>query len=225
MNSKLTTVEIIPGSEHRYSIIWLHGLGADGHDFEGIVPQLHLKESDHIHFIFPDAPVQAVTINGGMKMRAWYDILEASLERKVDVAGIYQSAALIDQIIQQECANGVPSERIFLAGFSQGGVIALHAGLRYPQRLAGIIALSTYLPTITQLLTERSVANKDTPIFMAHGIIDSMVAIESGKSAFDALMQMNCNIEWHDYLMEHAVCGEEIEHISTFINSILVKDE
>lgn len=220
MNSKLTTVDINPTSDHRYSVIWLHGLGADGHDFEGIVPQLQLKENAHIHFIFPNAPVQSVTINGGMKMRAWYDILEMSLERKVDIPGIYESAALIDEIIQQECAKGVPSRHILLAGFSQGGVIALHAGLRYPQRLAGIIALSTYLPTIEQLKTERSIASHDIPIFMAHGIIDSMVAIESGKSAFNALNAMNYHIEWHDYLMEHAVCGEEIEHISAFISSI-----
>ncbi len=220
MNSKLTTVDINPTSDHRYSVIWLHGLGADGHDFEGIVPQLQLKENARIHFIFPNAPVQSVTINGGMKMRAWYDILEMSLERKVDIPGIYESAALIDEIIQLECAKGIPSKHILLAGFSQGGVIALHAGLRYPQRLAGIIALSTYLPTSEQLKTERSIANHDIPIFMAHGIIDPMVAIESGKSAFDALNAMNYHIEWHDYLMEHAVCGEEIGHISEFISSI-----
>jgi phospholipase/carboxylesterase len=220
MNSKLTTVDINPTSDHRYSVIWLHGLGADGHDFEGIVPQLQLKENTHIHFIFPNAPAQSVTINGGMKMRAWYDILEMSLERKVDIPGIYESAALIDEIIQQECAKGIPSKQILLAGFSQGGVIALHAGLRYPQRLAGIIALSTYLPTIEQIKTERSIANHDIPIFMAHGIIDPMVAIESGKSAFNGLNAMSYHIEWHDYLMEHAVCGEEIEHISTFISSI-----
>ncbi len=224
MNAKLSTVEIKPQSDHRYSVIWLHGLGADGHDFEGIVPELHLKENAHIHFIFPNAPVQAVTINGGMEMRSWYDILEMSLERKVDIAGIYESAALIDELIQQECANGIPSEHILLAGFSQGGLIALHAGLRYPHRLAGIIALSTYLPTIEQLNTERSIANYDIPIFMAHGIIDSMVAIESGKSAFDALKAMKYNIEWHDYLMEHSVCGEEIAHISTFIDSVFNPD-
>lgn len=220
MNSNLSTVEITPKSDHRYSVIWLHGLGADGHDFEGIVPELRLKEHSHIHFIFPNAPVQSVTINGGMKMRAWYDILEMSLQRKVDIQGIYQSAALIEQLIQQECANGIPSEHILLAGFSQGGIIALHAGLRYPQRLAGIVALSTYLPTLEQLTTERSIANQDTPLFMGHGILDSVVAIESGKAAFDGLKGMNYNIEWRDYLMEHAVCGEEIEHIAAFIDSI-----
>jgi len=220
MNFKLSTVEIKPKSDHRYSVIWLHGLGADGHDFEGIVPELRLKENARIHFIFPEAPVQPVTINGGMKMRAWYDILEMSLQRKVDIQGIYQSADLIEQLIDQECTRGISSEHILLAGFSQGGVIALHAGLRYPQRLAGIVSLSAYLPTLEQLATEKSSANLDTPLFMGHGILDSVVAIESGKAAFDGLKAMNYNIEWHDYLMEHSVCGEEIEHIGAFIDSI-----
>lgn len=220
MISKLSTVEITPKSDHRYSVIWLHGLGADGHDFEGIVPELHLKEHTHIHFIFPDAPVQPVTINGGMKMRSWYDILEMSLQHKVDIQGIYQSADLIKQLIDQECANGTPSEHILLAGFSQGGVVALHAGLRYRLRLAGIVALSTYLPTLEQLTTEQSSANQDTPLFMGHGFLDSVVAIESAKAAFEGLKAMNYNIEWHDYLMEHAVCGEEIGHIAAFIDSI-----
>jgi phospholipase/carboxylesterase len=220
MNSILSNVEIKPKSGHRYSIIWLHGLGADGHDFEGIVPELHLNENDHIHFIFPNAPVQPVTINGGMKMRAWYDILEMSLQRKVDIQGIYQSAALIGSLIDQERAIGIPSEHILLAGFSQGGAIALHAGLSYPHKLAGIVALSSYLPTLEQLTTERSTANQDTPLFMGHGILDPIVAIESGKVACDALNAMNYKVEWHDYLMEHSVCGEEIEHIGVFIDSV-----
>lgn len=225
MNSKLSTIEIKPESGHRYSVIWLHGLGADGHDFEGIVPELRLKENTHIHFIFPHAPIQPVTINGGMKMRAWYDILSMSQEHQVDHAGIYQSAELINEIIEQECANGIPSEHILLAGFSQGGVIALHAGLRYPNRLAGIVALSTYLPTIGQLQNERSAANNDIPIFMAHGILDSIVAIETGKATFNALKDMNYRIEWHDYLMEHSVCGEEIENIAAFVNSFFSSPE
>jgi phospholipase/carboxylesterase len=221
MNSKqLSAIEILPEAEHKYSVIWLHGLGADGHDFEGLVPELQLTAKAHIHFIFPNAPIQPVTINGGMSMRSWYDILEMSLERRVDVDGIYQSASLIEPLIQQEINRGIPSSHILLAGFSQGGVIALHAGLRYPQPLAGIIALSTYLPTIEQLKTERSAANNATQIFMAHGIIDPVVAVESGKTAFDTLKSLGYNIEWHDYLMEHSLCGEEIEHISAFMNSI-----
>jgi phospholipase/carboxylesterase len=221
MNSgQLSTIEIQPESEHQYSVIWLHGLGADGHDFEGLVPELLLTAQANIHFIFPNAPIQPVTINGGMSMRSWYDILEMSLERKVDIDGIYQSAGLIEPLIQQEIDKGIPSTNILLAGFSQGGVIALHAGLRCQHQLAGIVALSTYLPTIEQLKTERSAANNATPIFMAHGIIDPIVAVESGKTAFDTLKSMNYNIEWHDYVMEHSLCIEEIGHISAFMNSI-----
>lgn len=221
MNSEqLSIVEIQPESEHKYSVIWMHGLGADGHDFEGLVPELHLAARANIHFIFPNAPVQPVTINGGASMRSWYDILEMSLERKVDHNGIYQSSGSIETLIRQEMDRGIPSANILLAGFSQGGVIALHTGLRYPHQLAGIVALSTYLPTIEQLKTERSAANNATPIFMAHGIIDPIVAVESGKAAFDTLKSMDYNIEWHDYLMEHRLCVEEIEHISAFMNSI-----
>jgi phospholipase/carboxylesterase len=220
MHSELGTIEIQPKSAHKYSVIWLHGLGADGHDFEGIAPELHLKAAPNIHFIFPNAPIQPVTINGGMKMRAWYDILEMSLERKVDMAGIYQSAKLLRQLIEQEMGKGISSEHILLAGFSQGGVIALHTGLRCPHKLAGIIGLSTYLPALESLKTERSTANNATPIFMAHGTLDSVVAIESGKAVFHALNDLDYHIEWHDYLMEHSVCKEEIEHLSTFINTI-----
>ena len=220
MQTDLSTIEIQPKSTHKYSIVWLHGLGADGHDFEGIVPQLHLTAQARIHFIFPNAPVQPVTINGGMKMRAWYDILERTLERKVDIAGIYQSASQLEQLIQQEIENGIASENILLAGFSQGGVIALHTGLYFPNKLAGIVALSTYFPTLEKLKTEPSIANATTPIFMGHGILDSVVAIETGKAVYNELNQLNHNIQWHDYLMEHSVCNEEISDISAFINSI-----
>jgi len=220
MQSELSTIEIQPQSAHKYSVIWLHGLGADGHDFEGMASELHLNAESNIHFIFPNAPIQPITVNGGMHMRAWYDILEMSLERKVDIAGIYQSAKLVEQLIEQEMDKGVPSEHILLAGFSQGGVIALHAGLSYPHKLAGIIGLSTYLPTLEQLKTERSAANNAVPIFMGHGILDSVVAIESAKAAFHALNDLEYKVEWHDYLMEHSVCIEETGHISSFINGI-----
>lgn len=220
MYSELSTIEIRPESAHRFSVIWLHGLGADGHDFEGIVPQLHLNNESSIHFIFPNAPIQPVTINGGMHMRAWYDILEMSLERKVDIAGIHQSAKQIELLIQQEIDKGIPSEHILLAGFSQGGVIALHAGLRYSHKLAGIIGLSTYLPALDRLETERSPTNNSTPIFMGHGILDSIVAIESGKAVFSKLTDLEYQVEWHDYLMEHSVCMEEIGHISAFLNGV-----
>jgi phospholipase/carboxylesterase len=219
MASELTLVEILPTAAHKYTVIWLHGLGADGHDFESIVPELHLQSAAHIHFIFPNAPIQPVTINQGMKMRSWYDILEASLDRKVDSAGIYQSAEAINHLIKLEIDSGIPSERILLAGFSQGGVIALHAGLRFSKKLAGIVALSTYLPTVAALKTEGSAANYSTPIFMAHGILDNVVAIETAKAAYDALNALEYHVKWHDYLMEHSVCIEEIQHIAAFINS------
>lgn len=201
-------------------MIWLHGLGADGHDFEGLVPELHLTAQENIHFIFPNAPIQPVTVNGGMSMRSWYDILDMSLQRKINIDDVYQSADLIEQLIEQEIDKGIPPTHILLAGFSQGGVIALHAGLRCRHKLAGIIALSAYLPTIEQLKTERSAANNTIPIFMGHGVLDPVMAIEDGKATFDALKSMGYNIEWHDYLMAHSLCIEEIQHISVFINSI-----
>lgn len=220
MTSELSTIEIPPTADHQYSIIWLHGLGADGHDFENIARELHLNAAPHVHFIFPNAPVQAVTINGGMEMRAWYDILAMNLEREVDINGIYQSAKLIEQLIEREQNKGIAAENILLAGFSQGGVIALHVGLRHTQKLAGVIALSSYLPTLIQLNTEASVANQQLPLFMGHGILDAVVDIESGKAVFDALRNQGYSVQWHDYVMEHSVCIEEIEHIAAFINSI-----
>jgi phospholipase/carboxylesterase len=220
MTSELSTIEIQPKEDHQYSVIWLHGLGADGHDFEGIVEQLRLNAAQNVRFIFPNAPIQAITINGGMEMRAWYDILVMALERQVDLNGIYQSAKLIEQLIEREQNNGIAAEKILLAGFSQGGVLALHVGLRYPKQLAGIIALSCYLPTLAQLDTEASATSKNTPVFIAHGILDSVVAVESGKAVFDTLQTQGYKVEWHDYLMEHAVCIEEIDRITTFINNI-----
>ncbi|SJM93310.1 alpha/beta hydrolase [Crenothrix polyspora] len=223
MDAKLSTINIKPSAAHSHSIIWLHGLGADGHDFEGIVPSLRLDDAANIHFVFPNAPVQAVTINGGAKMRAWYDILEMSMERQVDVSGIYQSVAAIEQLISEEITKGIPSENILLAGFSQGGVIALLAGLKYPQKLAGIVALSTYLPMLEQLKVERSPANNSTPIFMGHGILDSVVDVEIGKKAADGLIALGYDVSWHDYVIEHSVCVEEVEHIANFINTLFYR--
>lgn len=218
----LETVEIPATSTHKYSVIWLHGLGADGHDFENIVPELHLIDSSSIKFIFPHAPVRKITINGGAQMRGWYDILRLdNLEREVDVSGIEQSEKQINQLIQKEIDSGISSKNILLVGFSQGGVLALHTGLRFPQKLAGIISLSAYLPTLKSLQTQRAEANHQTPIFMGHGIIDSIVEIEAGKAAFDGLKAMGYGVQWHDYLMEHSLCVEEIEHIAGFINTVL----
>lgn len=221
MTSPLSCVEIPATSNPKYSVIWLHGLGADGHDFESIVPELRLNNAAHINFIFPNAPVQAVTINGGMQMRSWYDILEASLDREVAVDDIYQSSALLDQIIQQQIDKGIKAENILLAGFSQGGVIALHTGLRYPQKLAGIMALSTYMPTTEQLKTERAAANNEIPVFMAHGTMDPVVYPQIAKDSFNRLQAMNYPISWHEYPMQHSLCIEEITDISAFINRVL----
>jgi phospholipase/carboxylesterase len=223
MDAKLSAVNIEPTTTHTHSVIWLHGLGADGHDFEGMVPSLRLDGKSGIHFIFPNAPIQPVTVNGGAKMRAWYDIVEMSMERAVDVGGIYQAAALIEQLIREEITKGIPSENILLVGFSQGGVVALHTGLKYPQKLAGIVALSAYLPTLEQLKIERSPANNTIPIFMGHGILDSIVDVEIGKKTADGLRAMGYDVRWHDYVIEHSVCVEEIDHIATFINTIFYR--
>lgn len=220
MHTQLSTVEIKPKAEHRHSIIWLHGLGADGHDFESIVPELRLNAEDHIHFIFPDAPFRPITINGGMMMRAWFDILELSRNLRVDIAGLSASCKLVEHLIEAEVAQGTPSEQILLAGFSQGGAIALQVGLSYSRRLAGIVALSTFLPTLEQLETERSAANQDIPILIAHGILDSVVAVEFGKHTSDQLQAWGYPVEWHDYMMDHSVCREEVQHIAEFINAI-----
>ena len=217
----LESIEIPATSAHKNSVIWLHGLGADGHDFENIVSELHLIDSSSIKFIFPHAPIQKITVNHGAEMRAWYDILSMNeLTREVDFKGIEHSTALINKLIQKEIDNGIPSKKILLVGFSQGGVLALHTGLRFNKPLAGIIALSAYLPTLENLKTERTEVNNHTPIFMAHGIIDSVVAIETGKAAFDGLKAMGYTIQWHDYIMEHSLCVEEIEQIAGFVNTI-----
>lgn len=223
MDQELSSIVIQPTDTHKYSVIWLHGLGADGHDFESLVPSLRLTMKPNIRFIFPNAPIQPVTINGGMKMRAWYDILNLSQEEhKVDLNGIYQSAELTERLVQQEIAHGIMPENIMLAGFSQGGVIALHLGLRFPEKLAGILALSTYLPTLKQLSEEGSEAGKSTPIFMAHGILDAIVAIEAGKSVSERLSALGYHVEWYDYLMEHSVSSQEVDDISSFMNAVFI---
>jgi phospholipase/carboxylesterase len=217
---KLSVVEIHPQAEHRHTVFWLHGLGADGHDFEAIVPELRLARQAHIRFVFPNAPVQPVTVNGGMKMRAWFDVLDTALTRKADIDGIYRSAALLDELIRREIAQGTASKNILLAGFSQGGVIALHSGLRFPEPLAGIAALSTYLPTAGQLQSERSTANRATPIFMAHGRYDPVIPLQAAQQSLQALQALLYPVVWKEYAMQHSVCMEEIGAIAKFIDSV-----
>ena len=222
MTIELQTIDLLPATKQNYSVIWMHGLGADGHDFEAIVPELGLPEDHGIAFIFPNAPIQAVTINGGMKMRSWYDILEMSFVRKVDTEGIYQSSALIEMLIQKEVNKGIATENILLAGFSQGGVIALHTGLRFPYKLAGIMALSSYLPTIDLIKSEAAKENQSMPIFMAHGPMDPVVDIQIAKQTFNELKEMKYAVSWQQYVMHHAVCQEEIQDISQFIKDVFL---
>lgn len=217
----LDCVEINPEADPAYVVIWLHGLGADGHDFEAIVPELRLPESLPIRYVFPHAPTRPVTINMGMVMRAWYDILEMDVSRKVDVDNIVESSMLLRNLIQRELDAGMPSEKILLAGFSQGGAIVLHTALRYEKPLAGLLALSTYLPTVDSLGSERNDANGKIPIMMAHGQHDPMIPIVNAENTREALIHLNYTVQWHAYPMEHQVCMEEIQAIRAWMLSIM----
>ena len=208
--SLLPTVERETGADPSHSVIWLHGLGADGNDFAPIVPELVSPDWPALRFVFPHAPVRPVTVNGGMPMRAWYDILGFDLLSRQDAAGIRASIDAVEALIAREHERGVPSERIVLAGFSQGGAIALAAGLRHAQRLAGIVALSTYLPLADTLAGERSAANAATPIFWGHGTMDPVVILQRGLDSRAALEALGYAIDWHTYPMPHSVCAEEI---------------
>jgi len=214
----MEAVEIETGSPPRAAVIWLHGLGADGHDFEPIVPELRLKQA--VRFVFPHAPEQPVTINQGMRMRAWYDIFQFGGGREDD-KGIRASQALIEKMISEEVKRGISENKIVLAGFSQGGAIALQTALRYPKPLAGVMALSTYLPLAATLPAERAAANAEVPIFMAHGSYDDIIPIQRARDSRSFLEKLGYRIEWHDYPMPHSVCGEEVRDISAFLAKLL----
>jgi phospholipase/carboxylesterase len=217
----LETLEIETGPHPTAAVIWLHGLGADGYDFEPIVPELDLPAAPAVRFVFPHAPMRPITINGGAVMRGWYDVLSLEGVRREDDAGVRAAQASVEQLIAREAARGVPAARLVLAGFSQGGAIALQTGLRHPERLAGMMALSTYLPLAATLAAEASAANRDVPIFMAHGRHDSLIPIERAMSSREALRAAGYKIEWHDYAMEHAVCREEIEDVAAWLRRVL----
>lgn len=217
----LETVEIDPQGEHRASVIWLHGLGADGNDFVPIVPELQLPRELGVRFVFPHAPVRPVTINGGMPMRAWYDITGLDAGGGEDEAGIRASAEEAEALLAAEKARGVPASRIVLAGFSQGGAVALHTGLRHPESLAGIMGLSTYLPLRGRFEAEAADANRGTPIFMAHGSLDPMLPRQLGEISRDVLRKHGYEVAWHSYPMAHQVCPEEIREIGAWLRSIL----
>jgi phospholipase/carboxylesterase len=218
------SIEIETGANPRGSVIWLHGLGADGHDFEPIVPELMLPSELPLRFVFPHAPVRPVTLNGGMAMRAWYDILSLERDAPMDEAGVRESAGILNALIARERERGLDAGRIVVAGFSQGGAIAIHAALRYPEKLAGLMGLSTYLPLSdafeAEVLQNPQCGFRDLPIFMAHGSFDPMLPMELGQGSARLLTESGFTVEWHDYPMAHAVCAEEIRDIRNWLLSV-----
>jgi phospholipase/carboxylesterase len=213
----LETVEIAPRGEPELAVIWLHGLGADGHDFEPIVPELRLRRA--VRFVFPHAPIRPVTVNNGLEMRAWYDIVGFDLGAEDD-AGIRASAAAVARLVDREVERGVPAERIVLAGFSQGGAVALQLALREPRRLAGVLALSTYLPLAATLAREKSAASAEVPIFMAHGQYDPMIPLAKAEASRRILEREGYAVDWRVYPMPHAVCAPEIAAIGAWLGGL-----
>jgi len=214
----LEYIETRTATETRTLVIWLHGLGADGHDFEGLVPELDLPPSAGINFIFPHAPYRSITLNNGYVMRGWYDIDSLAFDHQQDELGIRESAELLRQLIQQQLAvQDIAAENVILAGFSQGGALVLHTALRYAQTLGGIMVLSSYLPLADTLAEEKQAANEQTAIFMAHGLQDEVVRYEYGVQSRQALQQAGYPVAWHDYSMGHAVSADEIRDIRSWL--------
>jgi phospholipase/carboxylesterase len=217
----LQTIELNPGVPARATVIVLHGLGADGTDFLPMADELKLDAVGPVRFVFPRAPVRPVTINGGYAMRAWYDILGTDLAKREDEAGLRESIAQVHALIDREVAQGVPAQRIVLAGFSQGCAISLGAGVRYPQRLAGLAGLSGYMPLAATTAAERHDANVMTPVFLAHGRHDGIVPLARGSASRDLLQGLGQPVQWHDYPMEHSVCAEEVQHLQQWLRGVL----
>jgi phospholipase/carboxylesterase len=215
------TVEIEPSRPADAAVVLLHGLGADGHDFESLVPELRLPGGSAIRWVFPHATVRPVTLNGGMRMRAWYDILGLDRRAVQDEAGIRESAATAAALVRREKERGVRSDRVVLAGFSQGGAIALFAGLRYPERLAGVLALSTYLPLDTTLADEAHPANAAVPVFQAHGRFDDIVPLALGQRTRELLSSRGYDVEWRTYPMPHSLSAEEVGDIRAWLLKVL----
>ncbi|HNP36822.1 MAG TPA: alpha/beta fold hydrolase [Woeseiaceae bacterium] len=222
--SLLDAVVVETGPEPLGAVIWLHGLGADGHDFEAIIPELQLPDSMPLRFVFPHAPVRPVTINGGMAMRAWYDIRSFDAEGRADSDGVTESSAALDDLIAREVARGIPTTRIVLAGFSQGGAVVLHNALRASERLAGLLALSTYLPLpngfTDEVTNNRNSQDRSLPIFMAHGTEDPMVPLQAGIETATTLRAAGFTVEWHEYPMAHGICPAEIVDIRNWLLGI-----
>lgn len=214
------TVEVTTGDNPVASVIWLHGLGADGHDFEPIVPELDIPGTLPLRFIFPHAPIRPVTINGGMEMRAWYDILSLDTTGRADAGGVQESTAILEALVDREIERGIAADNIVIAGFSQGGAIAINAALHTTRRLAGLMALSTYIPLPGEISASRG--NREVPVFMAHGSFDPMLPMQWGRASADRLIEMGFDVEWHDYPMAHAVCPDEIRDIRRWLLAVLV---
>lgn len=221
MPEALETIEVETGPAPSASVIWLHGLGADGNDFVPLVPELGLPGTLSLRFVFPHAPMRPVTINRGYVMRAWYDIIEREGAWREDAAGVRESGRLVEALLERETARGIPAQRIVLAGFSQGGAMALYAGPRYPERLAGIMALSCALPLADSLGSEASPANLDVPIFMAHGTHDPVVPLARATRSRDLLIGLGYRVNWREYSMPHSVCPEEVNHIAEWLAGVL----
>ena len=213
----LDFIEVNPEAKPFATVIWLHGLGADGHDFEPIVPELELPDRLPIRFVFPHAPERAVTINAGIVMRAWYDVRGMPGSGEVDMGDFLESVGHLESLLQHEVQSGIPPERVVLAGFSQGGAIALHVGLTCTEKLAGILALSTYLPSADTLAREASQTNRNTPIMMAHGTVDPMIPIGHAIRTRQELSRLGYPISWHEYPMMHGLCAEEIQDIRSWL--------
>lgn len=220
-STSLECIEIETGPNPKHAVIWLHGLGADGHDFAPIVPELQLQDVAPIRFVFPHAPLQPVTVNNGMTMRAWYDIFTPDLVRREDEAGLRQSESAVRALIARENVRDIPTKNIVLAGFSQGCAMTLQTGLRLDEKLAGMICLSGYLPLLDKTSAERHNANHDTPIFMAHGTMDPVVAIERAEASRDMLLELGHPVSWKTYPMAHSVCIEELNDIADFLKTTL----
>jgi len=221
MSETLPAIEIETKPKPSHTVIWLHGLGADGNDFVPVVKELKLPPLG-IRFVFPHAPMRPVTINGGFVMRAWYDIAYQELAFKEDERGLRESQKLIEELIVRENTRGIPSSRIVLAGFSQGGVLALQTGLRQSKPLAGLMALSSYLPMSPMIEVERNAASNSVPIFMGHGITDNIVPLALGKMSRDTLIKLGYEVDWHQYTMPHSVCPEELADIGVWLKRVLL---
>jgi len=221
MTALLENIEIESGANPSVSIIWMHGLGADGNDFVPMVKELDLDGLPAIRFVFPHANTMPVTINNGYVMRAWYDIVNTDLGRQEDEAGLRASQLQVEALIAREKARGIPASRIILAGFSQGCAMTLQAGLRHPEKLAGLMCLSGYVPLADKTAAERSEASLATPIFMVHGRMDPVIPVARAEASRDLLVKLGYQLEWHDYYMQHSLCQEEVTHISAWLKKVL----